>query len=331
MDPPAASERKPNGERPNTKVVYSLGENQYAYGPKSASACAFTSGMFAAFLLGSPTRKPRNTPERLTNWMHLGCYLYERDFEGIAKRQSANPNDKRNRHTDVVTAVGAVPALSMYLSLEGEYPCILRDKGPEDAQDTLFAQQLALITLEQALCRLALLSLSGPIAATLIMASAKSVNTIGIRCKPSVDVVREHLKAALDPEGDASRYESTQLDDFDQAAAHFYIDFIDSHSNSPLTGLSAPNGIAVWITFPTLASLRDYILKRYRDVTGSEAHRAKDKLSSPRNCFDIQAWRAKMAEPPFDEFTKLLTDEGFKRWLTEKTKSGAVGKKRKDY
>jgi hypothetical protein len=30
------------------------------------------------------------------------------------------------------------------------------------------------------------------------------VNTIGIRVKPAVDAVREHMKAALDPEGNTA-------------------------------------------------------------------------------------------------------------------------------
>lgn len=316
---------------PAALAIHPLGATQSAYGPASASACAFTSTLFAVYLVGSTTRKRSETVRRLARWMQMGCYMYVERSAQLGEHQSVNPHDARQRNTDAHTAAQLMPrAVTDYLEKVGDYPCVLRaaDGGrAPNSTDQAFAEQSALLPLEQALCLLALHALGRPVAATITTAAARSVHTIGVRVRKSLSAIEaaRNLRVALDPEGDCSRYESVRIADLDQARDCFYIDFVDSHANSAVSGMSAPGGTGVWIEFVSLAALRDYLLRRYPKVRITDG-RTRDEMSSTRNCFDMQVWRARTeAIEARAAFLGMFSDERFEAW---KLKHATVGKKR---
>jgi hypothetical protein len=173
-----------------------------------------------------------------------------------------------------------------------------------------FLEEGALVPLWRALRRMFYFALSRPMAAT-YTSHTQQICCIGMRWKEGVleqtkgllrkqfYMLGDHAAETGAMRGCPDDYDLSDkpslrmLDSFPAIASDFYLDFFDTHSNSPTTGLPVPleeGGTAVWIRFSSLTVLCQYLMQRY----GKEGGR-----------FDLALWQY----PDSPDGSILLTQE----------------------
>jgi len=291
--------------------VVPLRSSQFIY--HGRTACSYTHLFLCHWLLFSESRI--DAEPAIEHWIRIGCFQFHQDTPhrhyGRLEDAFFTPMEAYQVSEFLMAGLQYQEDMSGTLQLAHvapvattpqqlvahlvQNPSIHTQSG--DRQQALgeFVKEAALMPLWRCLRRMFYFALWKPMAATYTSYS-QQICSIGMRWNETTEErTRAEIRGRFYAMGDdaesagARRHPNDydlslrpslqELDANPGVAAHFYLDFLDTHSNSARDGLPVPledGGSAVWIRFTSLVALCQYLIRRYGH--GSE----------PR--FDLTLW-----------------------------------------
>lgn len=274
--------------------LHALFASQTQY--KQPTACSVIALFAAHYLVRSEWR----SMTALEWWVRIGCWFYMNRRAELAAHQTKHRHHDDRYYVAPLLAHKHINTLRQGLFCVEELSCVLLPTPT--VHEFIIAQTVW--PLRKALLRMFRYALEAPIAATYVGWSGY-VYALAMRWKVAA-------KKPINTDSDDIGLIDKQLEN------RFLIDFFDSHSNDPHDGLLSQNGVgqAIWIEFPTITSLHEYLIRReFRDPNTSRQTPSEiDK--APVNAFDLVFWRANPQLPHLEdaELDQTIQDPQFLEW-----------------